>query len=526
MVLKKQICVILVVLVICGVVAALATSVSTSAGTNQKATLVFRQTSKSFVLGNGRAKISYKSSKGQQVSVWIVNSKGLGIAFLQMSFVNGNATKTIYWNGRLRPAGSKEFGNYASTGWYRAKISAGGNNVYSAKITLLAGAKQSLSKVLVSPSGFVGDKGISASFCVSRKFDVKITLLSKAKGMKTAYVRWIRDATPKKIVKILVKGISSSGNELGLKAGVLLAPGDYILKISSLRATVSKNVRFFERISPVKEFSVTKNGEEYIVMWSKCVGANSYELALSGVVQGQIAKYSSNIAVFKGKMICSVGAALGTVDEYAVEIFAKGDVLHPKVAIGKFKYSTFGKLETPKGATFLENSAGIYAYCDPVEFADSYEIKVTYNGTEIKTLKVEGSSKALVTQLVRDNGSGEYGFSVKAYSKKNKCFEASEAVEGIKYIFDGHKTPTGLKVTSDASGNYNADWEVVDGVEYYVVSLYIAGVRENVILCGKNKCNLTPFVPEKGSEYEITIYSLGNTEHQESLPSERIKFIA
>ncbi len=490
----------------------------------RKRPLEIKYATKKFVIAAGRAKISFKSLAKQIVTVRIYDSKGKLVATLPKTSCNAKTTKSVYWNGRRRVEGEMTPGDYISSGFYRAKVTGTSGSVLSGKIQAQNGAKQVISKVATTTRGFIGEKSVQISFCVSKKQDVFVRILNKAG--KTAFLKKMRDVKSKKVVKLILSGRASAENQLGLEGNELLKAGDYSIKISSNGATCVRKIRLLKHFARVNQFNVNQDGATYIATWGSIEDAVSYEVRVCSLVTQRIQVIKDGMGAFEDQVVCNLSSFLVGVGEYDLELYATGDAYHPRTKVGVFSYSVLGKLEAPKRVMFIENNKLISAYCDPVSNADAYEIQVFFNGVLSKTFEAEGSSKYDVTQVVRENGFGEYTFQMKAKSKSNSCYSDSEFVLSDTYSFTGNKTPTDLTVTKDAVGAYTAHWTGIEGVNYYCINLFVNGVRESTVVSASNKATITEFVPQKGVKYQLEIYSLGNETHGESLPSALFDFVA
>ena len=491
---------------------------------SKKALLEIKYSTKKFVLAAERAKISFKSYSKQMVIVRIYDSKSNLVATLPKTSCNAKTTKSVYWNGRKRVEGEKTPGDYISSGFYRAKVSGASGSVLSGKIQVLNGTKQIISKVVTSTSGFVGEKGIQISFRVSKKQDVFIRLINKAG--KTAYLKKMRDVRAKRIMKLTLSGRASAENQLGLEPNELLPVGEYSIKISSNGAKVVKKIKLLKHFARVNQFNVNQDGATYIATWGSIENAVSYEVRVHNLVTQKAQTIKDGMGAYEDQVVCNLSTFLAGVGEYDLELYATGDEYHPRTKVGVFRYAVLGKLGNPKRVMFIESNKIISAYCDPVADADAYEIQVFFNGVLSKTFEAEDASKYDVTQVVRENGFGDYTFQMKAKSKSNKCYSDSEFVLSDTYKFTGNKTPTDLTVTKDAVGVYTAHWSGIEGVNYYCINLFVNGERDATVVSASNKATITEFVPQKGVKYQLEIYSLGNETHGESLPSAKFDFVA
>ncbi|MEI6602424.1 MAG: hypothetical protein WCL54_02945 [Clostridia bacterium] len=489
-----------------------------------KSTLSIQYTAKKFTLVTGKAKIAFRSSIKQAVTVRIYNSHKKIVAVLPRFVTVAKAVRNVYWNGRKRLEDGKGYGDYVAAGFYRAKVSGTKSSAYSGSFQVLAGAKQRLTKVAVSTQGFVGESTARVAFCVQRKHDVAIRLFNH--HGKLAFLKTMRDVLPKKTIRMTLSGRASAENELGLKDNALLPVGTYTVKISSGGTSTVRKMRLMQHFSPINQFNIIQDQSKLIASWKCVAGATGYELRVRCTVDGKSKTLKEGMGTVGGSMVCDVSSVLAVVGQYQIEVYAIGDSFHPLTKVGTFAYSVFGTLTSPQQLMFLENDGVISAYCNPVSNADSYEVTVNLNGVLVKTFEIFGVSKVDISQAFRENGYGTYTFGMKAKCKKNPCYADSGVTTGDPYVFKGFKTPLDLTVVKDGDGNYTAHWSAVEGVSYYVVYLYIKGEREAVIVCGWNKATLTAYVPAKGEKYEIVIYSLGNEVHGESLPSEKQVFTA
>jgi len=506
------------------VLSAICTSATVLPAATQKSSISVSYTAKKFTLVSGKEKIAFRSSIKQKVIVRIYDNHKKIVAVLPQFVAVAKAVRNVYWNGRRRLDDGKGYGDYVAAGFYRAKVSGTKSSAYSGKFQVLAGAKQMLTKIVVSQQGFVGESTARVAFCVQRKHDVAIRLFNH--HGKLAFVKKMRDVAPKKTMRITLSGRASAENALGLKEYALLPVGTYTVKISSGGVTVVRKMRLLQHFSPINQFNIVQDQSKLIASWKCVAGATGYELRVRSEVDGKSKTMKEGMGTVGGSMVCDVSSALTVVGQYQIEVYAVGDSFHPLTKVGTFAYSIFGTLANPQQLMFLENDGVISAYCNPVSNADSYEVTVNLNGVLVKTFEIFGVSKVDISQAFRENGYGTYTFGMKAKCKKNPCYADSGVAIGDPFVFKGFRTPLDLTVVKDDDGNYTAHWSAVEGVSYYVVYLYIKGEREAVIVCGWNKATLTAYVPAKGEKYEIAIYSLGNELHGESLPSEKQVFTA
>jgi len=493
-------------------------------GKVKKESLLIKNLPNKFTTANGMAKITFKSQIKQKIEIQIVDSKGKMTALIKTTIVPANALTSVYWNGRMREAGKRYFGDYARAGIYKVKFICPKSVVISKPFRVYAGKTQFIKKVFVSPTGFVGEKTIKIMFEISRKHDVLIKLLDKSG--KTAFSKKIRDVLPSKEVGIAISGRANAGNQLGLKSGEPLNFGDYTVTISSCNKVYKKNIKLYEHLQQLNQFSINQINGGYTSSWLSLRNALKYELRIKNMQTNKIDSISvdkiDEVDVFE----FNVTMYLKDVGKYILVMYATGDKFHPKSKVGTFSYSIFGKITSPQNLRIISNNGIITANWDNVQYADSFEVSVFFNEELVDTFTAVDILKQDISKSVRENGFGDYTYTVFATNSKNKCYVDSDIVRSEKYAFNGFPSPIDVAVTKGTNGVYKADWADVEGVEYYILNLYVKGTRVITIFCGSSEANLTSYVPKKGEKYQVSVYSFGNDAHDDSLWSEMFEFTA